>query len=257
MDLTKDALALLLGTGQKAADPKPLPIANPRTAYVWLGDELREIQLPPAPRQHSVRSLEDLANYALALAEGKHLPCLPVIWHNTTEVVLMCHDEDRRDRVTFKLDPSQQFTSLMRLADEPHSYFQQREFLQLLRLKLGVDPATINQFRRLDWKSSSEIHGVVERGRESLGKSVEAEILGMAELPETLDVEFAIYETVGEDRLYRLRCLLDFDATNARMTIVPQPGELQHALNVHQVDIENRLAALLDDAAVPVYYGSP
>jgi len=47
----------------------------------------------------------------------------------------------------------------------------------------------------------------------------------------------------------------EFDTVNARIQLIPTPGELDHAFELAQASIHRRLMDELTDEGVPVYYG--
>ena len=60
--MLKELLDAIAAMAVKAAEMKPLPIADPRsqTFYIASSGERLEIEIPPKPRSHGVNSLEDL-----------------------------------------------------------------------------------------------------------------------------------------------------------------------------------------------------
>jgi hypothetical protein len=254
MNITKDALALLQETAQKAQHAVIHLPPNCREYLVQHCDKLEYREIPPDPRKHQVNSLADLIDYAnLAVEEGHK----SVIWHDQNGVVLVIDDDDRRDKVTFSLQPSPKFLILQKLEEEKPE-FQQRDLIKLLRLELNIDSATIAIFRKLDWSSSTNASGTFDRGKESLGRSVESKVVGSQEIPDVIVIPIPLYTNLHEDQLYSIRCLVEFNAQAGRIQIVPQPDELQYTLHIHQMDIRKRLEAGLEgEKPAPVFYGQP
>jgi hypothetical protein len=260
MQFSRDALQLLLGTAQEAKAMRILQVpGDGRTAYVDNHGVLVEIPVKPPVREHAVFSIEDLIVYAGNVAElqKEAPPC--TVWHSDAGVVLILNDSDRRDRVVFALNHSNQFKAMQALEAKRPS-MTQTEFIRVLRLELFVPEATIAIFRKLDWKNSVEQHGEKLRNRESLGKSVESQVLGTAEIPDSLTISLPVYCNLGQDREYSIRCLVELDAINARIQLVPEAGELDRAVDTHQAFLRGVLESSLQDdggPTVPIYYGNP
>ena len=256
MNLDKDTLNLLQQTAVKAAGAQMVAGLNPRRQVLVVNGEMEMLEIPPAIREHQMASLEDLILFAGRIADEEKSN--PVVYHSQDRVVLVIDDADRRDQVIFHLHYSREFAALVGLSET--CVFDQRQFLRLLRLVLNVDAATVALFRRLDWKVTNESRGEVLHGRESLGRSVEAAVQGSAEVPDELPVAVPIYDNFGEDMPYLIRCLIEFDAVNARLQFLPAPGELVRVLDRHQASIRSRLEAALQaegEKGVPIYYGKP
>ncbi len=263
MDMTKEALALIQTTAQEAQKAEVLPIpGDGRTVCVRIGNAVQSYIVEPPCRNHQVFSLKDLSNYAgqVVLDRGKDVTSAeearPVVWHGPEGVTLVLDDQDRRDRVTFNLTTSDEMDQLLDLA-ESKPFFDQKAFIRMLRCVFNLDTAIIAMFRKLDWEHSSRTTAEAERGRDRLGNEVQSKVQGTAELPEFLDIVAPVYREVGEREEYTIRCLLEFDTVNARIQLIPTPGELDHAFELAQASIHKRLVDGLADEGVPVYYGKP
>lgn len=228
---------------------------------MWQDGELKEIAVTPPVRNHRVASLEDLILLAAEAADGKLdglTAAKPVVWHDAGAVRLTLDDADRRDGVTFKLTRSAEFQRLQAI-DECPEPMDQRQFVRNLRIMLGQPELMAIPFRKLDWKTGMQASGEVLRGRESLGKQVEAQVQGVQDLPEELTIQIPIYREEGERRPYDCRCAVDIDVSMQRLTLIPFPNQIEDMIDRHQADIRSRLeGALRDkDPKVPIYYGTP
>lgn len=175
MEMTKEALALLQETAVKAAAANRLDLpGDGRKAYLNLGGKVKEIDIPPKVREHQFRRLDDLIDMANLYAENDGRP---VVWHDQNGVILVLDDADRRDRGTFPLEITPQLQTLMML-EKQQPQMTQKELIRLLRTQLNLDSAAIAVFRRIDWSTSTAGSGTVERGRESLGRSIEQQVKG-------------------------------------------------------------------------------
>ena len=224
-----------------------LDTPDPRKKLLVQSGKHEEIAVPPPFREHMVGSLADLIAYAEKQPKA-------VVWHYPAGVVLILDDDDRRDRVKFPLEFSDAWAKLKEL-DGGLTPLAQKDFVRLLRIHLGASAATITVFRKLNFQTQISGGGEIQKTRESLGKSIEAEVQGTSDLPEDLVVSVPIYETAGERQTYSVRLLLEYDAQAQRILVTPEPGLLAELEETHQADIRSRLEAGLIE--VPAYFGKP
>lgn len=263
MNCPRETLELIQETAQKAKAARLLDIpGDGRTAYMQLGGELQTVPIKPAPRNHRVCSLEDLIAFATRCRDDD--TSNPVIWHADDEVVLIIDDADRHDRVTFSLTRSEPFEALWSLRNRTKpGALDLRLFIRLLRIVLGLDnQGVVDQFRKLEWKLQGDTSAEVRHAKESMGKSIMAEVQGVDDLPDELVVSVPVYRDVGERTPIDIACAIEIDARNQTLELMPLPGEVERAVQLAQADIEGRLLDTLqvDDSPepnVPVYYGSP
>ena len=204
------------------------------------------INVAPKLRDHTVGTLADLINQALLYDHGS-------IWFAGESVTLLIDDADRRERVTFCLCFSDAWLELLKLKER--GPLSQKDVIRLLKMYLGASSATIAVFRKLDFESRIKTSGQVDRGRESLGKSVESQVQGTADLPEELMVTVPIYSAPGERQTYDVKLLIDYDVQAARILIEPEPDLLDELVEKHLEDIRDRLQKDLPD--YQIYFGNP
>ena len=232
MEFTADAVKAIQ---QPAIDAERLTKAvtivdspDPRQKWLVQSGRYETVAVPPPFRKHLVRSLLDLIAYATDLTKA-------VVWHCPEGVVLVLDDDDRRDTVYFPLEFSEAWTKLC--AIEQQSALTQKDMIRLLRFYLNASAETITLFRKLDFKVISEGGGEIQKSKESLGRSITAEVHGAADLPEELFVEVPIYSNCGERQEYKVRLLLEYDAQAQRIVVVPKPGRIAELEEEHQTDI--------------------
>ncbi len=245
--MLSEALMTLFDTGAKAKASEVITLhKRPDKAWINTNGDLIEVEIPPDPRQHTVQSLDDLLRF--------HAGCIdPVIWHNTTSCTLVCNDKTRRDSVRLPLCQSRELLALLEYTGHAHD---QKTLVRGLREGLGVDPAVVAQFRKLNWRSDSLGSGEVTATKDRMGKAISSEVSGVAELPEELTVMIPLYSTIGERHRYDIRLLLEYDTTNQLIRVATAPDAIDVALIAHQLDIATRLRDWLGDDA-KIYFGTP
>lgn len=229
-----------------------------------IGNLIERVALSPPVRRHYLRSLEDLIAMANWFAGTEENPdessCKTtydsVVWHDTNGVVIIIDDNVRRDKATFPLDYSQPFLQLQYLErDKPQ--MEQRQFIRCLRIDLGMPNEVVAPFRKLNWAQSVAMKSHIGQAQESLGRAVDASVMGNENLPDEMVIPVPIYCAKGETRAYNVSCALEVDTTNQKLMLCPLPGELDDAIHHHQADIRRRLDEGLADAKIPIYFGSP
>lgn len=251
--MLKEALDLLFSVGQQAAAVQVVPIpGDPRTVLVSQSGKNERLAVPPPPRSHVVNTVDALIDAV------KHYgkPESTVVWHNADECWIMIDDDDRRDTVQLDLVLSDEYKRVQALASQP--LLDQRQVLTLLRYDLrgcGVE-GLVPIFRRLDWKTGAQIAGEVQRGRETLGKTVEAAVAGVSDIPEEIPLQLKVYSTPGIDVRVPVVLGLDPDPNLAKFSVKPLPDELTTALRVVQSILHDALVESLDEK-IGVFNGSP
>lgn len=248
-----EAIERIRALGEEAAGFFELPQTDPRIHRVLINGAVESFEVAPEFREHDVDTLEDL----IAWAESGMCDN-PVVWHGRSRVVLLLDDTDREDRVQFSLDYSEPFKAIIALA-EKRPKMEQRAVIQLLRVDLGLqDPELIGRFRALDWSDDRQTRGQVHHGKESLGREINAELMGANGLPEEITAEVPLYRNQGERAQYPITLIVDVDPVNQRIALVPRPNQLDEVLATHQAWIRQRLLTALEDGTdVRIYAGSP
>jgi len=238
---------------------------DPRRVIMAQGGDREVVAIPPPVRSHKADDLGSLV--ALAVRFGGN-GLWPVIWYRQDKVVLVVDDSDRRDTVTVALLPTPQIQLLAKLEQEKPA-FDQARFIKLLRLELGLDAVlVVNKFRKLSWNSCEDANGNVQRGRESLGAAIEAQVRGVDELPEELVIPVPIFRNQGLTDTYDVRCAVEIDVRNKVFQLVPLPGELDRAIHAAEdavkVQIDEMIESHQDQAKtvadvveIAVLHGSP
>lgn len=252
--LHKDTLELIQKTAQVAVKPAVLDVpGDGRTFLIFDGTKIECHTNPPPLRKHVVHSLNDLISYVTAdPVEGETKN--PVVWHGESGVIAVLNDADRLETVTFRLSYGEKFKVLQWLAREK-PFFDQKEFIKLLRFRLGLDNTlVVAQFRKLQWEAGATINAQVNRGDARLGKNIIEKVEGVDQLPEELNVPSPVYAQSGERDEYLVRCGIEIDATNQVFQLIPLPDELPRVMDLAQASIHTRLEGALE---CPVYYGVP
>lgn len=227
-----------------------------RKAFVRHGDEVHEERLPPELRSSRFFALDD---FVRAVLDDVVCP-LPEVFHDRDGAMAFVDRDNRKECIRLPYTRSDAWSKIVGLYTNPCS-MTQKQIINFLRFDVAV-PGVQNLMRilrKVDFSRKSDGQRSVEHGRESLGKSVEAAVQGIEEIPEEITVEVPIYNTPGlrEVSLVSIRCGLLIDVEDERFSLRPLADELEKKSAQVQVKIGDLLVAAFANRQppIPVYFG--
>jgi len=264
--MLREALEFLAEQARQSVTPTEIKSPDPARRIFLMPDRtLKTIDVGSEPRNHKVNSLEDLMRLATRFGpdlesnaedSGDH----PVVWYNENRIVLVIDDElERQNTATLNLVESDQFQTIRRLAKEKTAH-DQAGFVRLLRIDLAgtlAPSVLLDPIRRVTFENGAMSQGVVERGKESLDRSVKAKVTGHSDIPEDVTLMVPVFKTPGERNVYPVRCVVDINpmSQSQAFRLIPLPDEIDRVVDMHMSDVRSRLEALPE--SVPAYYGAP
>lgn len=244
--MIKEALELLLGNAVRAAGVSITPINGDPTQVIVSQNGTHIFHDIENYRAHVVNSLDSMLVAIARYCEHG------TVWHCEGSVVAVTDDGQRLDSITLPLVRSEQFTALAALKPEG---LDQRAMIRLLRHDLAncTDGTLLPLVRKVEFKSGSTSRADIERGHESLGRSVNAAVSISQDLPDLVTVSVPVYKTDGVGGRVPVACSLDVNLQTERFVLTPLPGELQRAMDA----VQGVLHAELSTTETPVFYGRP
>lgn len=254
-DLCNDAQKPALLPAPDGSDPSKRHYFNPSTGQVV------DVSILPPERTHRVLTLLSLAN---AVNEYAHEQAHS-LWCVLDSVVAVLDDSAesfRRSRVTLQLVPSPLFATLERIGAKPLSQKELYWFLKHDLAQAIIDPAElVTAVETLRFVSNSETTGTVSTvGKNTFGASVMNEVTGKSQLPEEFDLAFDPWPSANlfeHPFSVNVKCSLKTDAENAKLTVAPQPGELDAAKAKALDALCQRVAEICNIPAERVFAGMP
>jgi hypothetical protein len=243
----KEALEYLRGVLAERQPQVLKPAGEPDHVY-YLTENGRYVrtQADPRPRAHQVRDLASLA----ALCHFHATPQAPAsVWYSREGVVALLDDGTRRDRVTLGLRASPQMRKLAEWGASPDKvpWQDQATLVRTLRGVFGGafgGASPVEAFRRVRFKRGEDGEKVIEHGRSSIGKSLEARLLDAERLPEELAFYVPAFEGDHLGVWVTVRCLVEVDPKEERFAVVPEAGAVEGAW----LRAEERLGEALREA---------
>ncbi len=249
--LHEKALELIQKTAAESQKAEIVPIGGDgRKLLIRIGHELHEREVPPPVRAHTVSTLDALTDYAKKLDD----PTKAVIWHAEDAIVLVLDDQDRRDIVSMPLYKSQPFLAASKLTPAATPLSQQ-DVIGTLRHLLGAPKEVVAIFRSVDFQRADGATGEVHHGKNTLGKSVNAQLVNADRVPEELRLSIPVFTNFGLNSPFPLTLNVDVDPVRAMFRLVVAAGGLEELMDQAQQRIAQSLESLLDDTELPVYRG--
>ena len=247
--LPAETVELIQKTAVDAAgvEIKELPGESRRVLIAAAGSyTLHDI---PAPlRLHKINTLEDLTKEAEDAATAAVGRVGPALWYEHAAVVLTYDYDDRRDRATLTLIESEQFKTLKAL--QTIRALNQAAFCRLLKHDLaGAIPDTLlPTIRRLTFTKNAGGNSDLQHGRDTMGRQVEAAVVGAIDIPEYLTAAVPIYANPGLTKRHEIRLSLEISTTTEEFILRPLPDACQNAVDAAQAWIGNALRDLAPES---------
>lgn len=233
-----------------------LPHEPPGYYGVLRGDDLEVRQSQRGAISIELNSVDQVPEFAKRIKD--EWKGNPAIYYDLDRIAICIDDSldsHRRDYAKLRLEKTPEWELVSSGAiRKPRT---QKEFLRLLRVDLqecGTDSLDklIEVCRKLSHSSRESGSREITAGRESMGRSVEAELRSEAgEIPQRVDLNVRLFEDRAISIQRTVRCQVEIDAAENAFELIPLPGDLRTVRERGIEDIETRLAAV----ACPLIYG--
>lgn len=246
MSWLKEALEYLVGNG-KASNTVQTIKEYPQARKLLIKDGDGSLQLfdePGGGRKATLSGFDDFVTYV------QSCPSPEVYLGHDGAVLLENAGMDER-RATWRFWPTQRYSSIA-LVD--HAYSQKALLTFLRTHDIGPGGEILEKaIAKMDFKRNSVGARTVEHGRESLGKSVEAVVQGVDEIPRSVTLSARIWSNPGLTFVGQIIVAVLLDLENEKI-------HLRAAADAHAVVMSNTLQALKGDlqkalGKVPIYLG--
>lgn len=255
-----NAIANLAEQASKRQDAKIVEGIAPddRTKMVQFDGKITPFKILPPPRKHTVQTLDDLITSAKRWQQEFDAENNGVIWIGEHHVVLVPDDEDRRDSITMPLVRTDLWELICTLTRNP--IVDQPALIRLLRVQLAAmvgSTELLAKVRLIRFRGSEDSTSNLNHGQESLGRSIEREIVGGGDLPEQLQVYAQPWINGAPDASdSKIRIDFEIRIADKQFSLRPFPDDLQDALTEHKEAIKQHLHEALGDKQT-VLFGTP
>ena len=208
----------------------------------------------PLPLDSHLATPEAFVEFVKAIGSvGTSLIANSTVFYSEVGLVFVQVLAERRDKATCLLDRSEQFEWLENSARKQQ--FKQHDFIRLLRINLAGclpgDSGLLALVRNLKWSTSATVTGVVQQGRESMGKQIDSLVNGESAIPEEITLTVPVFANYGFEAI--IRCAIDVSPAEQVFRLVPYPNQLELAK-------QGAMAAIrltLTKQPAPLFFGSP
>lgn len=250
-----EALKYIEGLMTRASATQLIRVPGRHTeAWMRTGSEVTLLNLDDPMMAHEISSFSDILNAAVKFKEAEYCP---KIYFNETQVVVYVGADDLREKLTCSLKYTQRFVTLLNMGGSGISG-SPADIIRTVRFQLngiGFDELAAS-LRKVDFSRKSTGASDVAHGRESYGRSVEAEVQGTNNIPETVVVETPVYENDGVRGLRaRIVCGIFIDAQQGVITLRPLADEIRNG----QMNVLADVRQMIENACpgIPCYEGTP
>lgn len=258
--MLKEAIDSIIQLADSRRKPVKLDVSKNESVshYLMPGGEVKEFDHTPEDLYLLASTVDSFVD---AVHKYSHGPAS--VWVNAMEIVGVLNDggvgTHRDNRVAMAIEWSPLISYFEKLGSRT---FQQKDLIRELRTVLNgcaINPAHFEQLiRNLKFATRDEESGEFTGNQsDSLGRSVQAEVMGTEELPRTVRFDFTpLVVPAMADINVTIECSFIADPSDRRLTLTPVIGHVEYA---KQLTLEILQAMLVErlDTKHPVYLGTP
>lgn len=222
--------------------------AAPGLLFVSHNGTLEKMDRPPAPRTGDLGSFESVVEFCKTVAKGGE------VYVDAKGIEVVVDKDHRWSCVGLAFQGSRRFQTLSELGK---TSWQPRDAVRVLRFGLELENTPVlSGLRRVDFTRKSDGSSTTEHGRETLGKSVEAQVQQADEIPEHFEVTLPLFMNPGFGSFTAaVRVGIDIDVHNQCIRMIPSVDGITVAIGSAVTQIVEKLRQELE--GVPVFHGSP
>lgn len=225
--------------------------ADPRVAHVYVNGEREAISLPPPLRAMTATSIDDLVR----MCRDQAIAPKPEILVGTERVVVFLNREDRIETAVLTLAYSQRFRTLSGFKSD--NAYTAEKLRKLLRFELHgpSTEALVKALEKVDFSRTGSDAQRNEHGKESVGRSIEAQVKGIENFPETFTVSTPVFSNLGLLHLQPdVVCGIHISPQEQAFYVAPLADEIEKAKRLAWEGVSAVLVEQLPD--VPIFCGT-
>lgn len=250
--LTSEAIESIAELVKRSAKTEVLTVDGERPGtYFLVGPDGRAEKNVADPAWHS-ETLDTPAELA-RFADDLNLSGSGGITYLSPGRIVVVYDRhDRRSKATCDLVKSPQLQFLEAIQGK---FLSQADMVRALRINFrGCLPGDgiLSLVRELKFKVGAEAEGSIQHARQSLGRSLIAEVKGADSIPEEIVLTLPIFE--NHRFATQVFCAVEVFAQEERFKLTPYPSELRDAMDRALADIAETMTG---EKMPPVYLGKP
>jgi hypothetical protein len=220
-----------------------------RKALVRVGGAMEWVEIPAPLPCSLITSFDDMCD---AIRDSVLCPD-PEVYCSPYAISVVCDRVKRDSFMTMGFEATTRWNETAALSDR--GPMTQRTAIRFMREDLDVrNDKLLAALRRIDFKRISQSGGVIEHGKETLGRSVEAAILNIDEIPDVFTLRVAPFGNEGlQDIVVDIKCWIYIDIEERNIEVGTFPDEILGARRGATRTINGMLRTLLP--GIPVFQG--
>lgn len=227
----REIVSVVRGVGQK--DVLEVDGVEPSGVYYLrkADGSLERTQAKQWPRNYSASRVQDVVDIVRRLGEQEKVKDVAIFCAGG-RITAVLDETKREDVVELFLPESAQFKFARNLGG---MWAAPKDMIASLRVQLAgcVPPNFISWLRQLKFSSSSQGDSDVQVGKESMGRSIQNQVSGAGDVPESVRLEMPVYEgmvdAVGGLILFGVECVVDINYMQGQVRLVPVPSSVLEA----------------------------
>lgn len=266
--------------GSKAPTAFNLPGKPGYVTHYWdhAASKLVEYVSPIPDRRYTASDVADLSRLVNEFSGRLPEPEKNVsfVWVNDGSVVVVIDEKgDRRERIVLNLARFGGFDCLKTISGK---WLGQSEMIETLRSGINGEYAYPGQtavnlvalLRKIKFKQNADGKSEVASGRASLGRSIEAEVVGIdgTSFPDEVNVTLPVYDdflrsdfSAGDSgnacETFTVACTFDVNLQEQTFKLAVKAGEIRRVLLDADTRLQQRIAAGVTTKNVQIYRGKP
>jgi hypothetical protein len=239
---------------EKRRKVEVVDIGSHRERLLVHGDEREVVSIDPPLKRPKLTSLTSFVRYVKRHAD---IEDGAEVFVSFEAVHGLFSADDRREGAALPLGPTKAWLRLVGLVGEWRQ-FEPRDAVAFLR-DVNAPTSVVDAFRRIDFSRSETAAATTHHGRETLGRSVEAEVAGAADIPDAFEIELSILSGSDLRWVQKVPVRVYLDVIGKRVAFRLDEDDMVAASEAHMRFIMSELEDRFGDAEPPVgiFEGEP
>lgn len=222
-------------------------------AFIRVGGELRFERFPAPVRCGTIIDMQSLTD---AINDPKICPN-PEVYIDAERITVFTDRDERKSTMVLDMTPSARLVTVRSLRGRVLS---QKDAIRMLRYDLeGPDSKElIPAMRTIDFSRLTANRRTVERGKDTMGRTVEAHVQQIDKVPELFTVTIPAFDVAGLRSItMTLRIGIEPDLDREGFEFVLYPDEMSTGMSAVLSEVYQIIRANVSDQEVTLLMGTP
>lgn len=228
-----DAIRLICDQAVRASKADASPVPGTGKALIRsTNGTVSYVDTPPLGRSHEFANIDSFVRFVEGAREGQFDAKDPIVFYGPEGAMVLLDSESRIHRGSLPLEMTAAFEGLC----DDGAFTQRKDqagFLRMLRVDLFAclpGGSIINDLKAVKFTSARQRTGDIARGKESMTKAGDDEMVGAERIPEMIELLVQVFDCPELNKRYRIVCALEIFPGEALFQLVPLPMECSNVL---------------------------